>query len=321
MSNTSAKSGIKSKAQPRSGTTGEPAVRAIALDLKPALMHLRPDPHTSIRLEGVPESMQLSVGLAAGGGIWLLSLADLDNLAVMAPASFRGQSPLSVVLVRREPESDRAETLSSFGVLLTPDGAMSAFSGLEPEDRDGTFDSVSKLRSSVAKGRGKLKVKRAKAPLDFGDDGATSAFVAQRSTAHLDALFRGELAYNDGITSEASLQVDQRLDLARKMWEGEAAQQTAAARRQWDDERIRLHARIAELEEQLHLMMQELAQARSQGGETNSTVRAKLIDIVARLSDQHAAELAEIERRLRQEAEDMVAAARAEWECTGGFAN
>jgi hypothetical protein len=293
------------------------AARTIALDLKSALAHLRPDADTRIRLEGVPESMRLSAGRAEGDGIWLLTAVDLDDLAVIAPASFHGPSPLSVVLVRAA--DDGAEAVSSFGLLLTPEGAVSAFSGLEPEDDAGDIDAVSKLRASVGKGRGKLKVKKAKRPLDFGDQAATTAFVAQRSTAHLEALFRGELAYNDGITAEASLEVQQRLELARKMWEGELAQQMAAARTAWEDDRARLHARIGELEEQLHLTMQELNQLRAETSETPSSVRGKLIDIVARLSDEHAAELAEIERRLRQEAEEMLAAARAEWECTGGF--
>jgi len=299
------KSGTKSKEPARLGGAKGAGDKTIALDLKSALAHLRPGRDIGIRLEGVPDGLPLSAGRPAGDGVWLLTMADLDGLAITVPAGFRGQAPLSVVLVRNGPDGAGAEQLSSFGILLTPAGATSAFSGLEPEEPEGNFDSVSRLRTSVGKGRGKLQAKTIKRPLDFGGNEATHAFVAQRSTAHLEALFRGDLAYNDGMTSEASLDVDQRLALARQMWEGE---------------RAKLIARVAELEEQLHLTLQELNQARAGDGATSS-VRAKLIDIVARLSDEHAAELAGIEKRLRQEAEEMLAAARAEWECTGGYAS
>lgn len=312
MGTSPGKAGTKAKAQAPSGT------RLVPLDLRAALAHLRPDRQSWVRLEGVPESIVLSAGQSEAGGSWLLTLADLDNLNAVAPASFRGQTPLSVVLVRRSAEGSGFETVSSFGVLLTPEGAVSAFSSLEPEERDGGADSVGQLRATVGKGRGKLTVKTVKRALDLGDGRATTGFVAQRSHAQLDALFRGELGHNPGASSETSVDIEQRLTLARRMWEGQAAQEMASARKGWDEERAKLTTRIGELEEQLHLTAQELAQAREGDGDMHRNVRAKLIDVVARLSDEHAAELAEIERRLRQEAEDMLAAARAEWECTGG---
>lgn len=302
----------------RAKAPAQPGTRLVPLDLRAALAHLRPDRQSWVRLEGVPDSILLSAGQSEEGGSWLLALADLDNLNAIAPASFRGQVPLSVVLLRRSAEGSGFEVASRFGVLLTPEGAVSAFSGLEPEDRDGSPDSVGQLRASVGKGRGKLTVKTVKRAIDFSDGRATSGFVAHRSHAQLDALFRGELAHNPGASSEATVDVEQRLTLARRMWEGQAAQQMETARQGWDEERAKLTARIGELEERLHLTMQELTQARQGDGDVHRNVRAKLIDVVARLSDEHAAELAEIERRLRQEAEDMLAAARAEWECTGG---
>jgi hypothetical protein len=306
----------------------EPGKRAIPLDLKPALTHLRPDEHTSIRLEGVPEGMQLSAGSGDANNVWSLTLAELDNLKIIAPAGFRGQSPLSVNLVRHDPQAGTAETVSNFGLLLTPDGAMSAFSGLEPEEKDSSPDSIVRLRSQVSKGRGLLAVKTGKRALDFGDGSATAAFAAQRSSEHLNALLRGELAYNDGATSEASLQVEQRVALARKLWEGEAAQRQSAARREWegeaahriaaarkdwDAERAQLTLKVQELEGKLRQAVDDLQRVHDERADWQGNVRSRLIDIVTKLNDEHAAELLEIEQRLTNEAEEMLAAARAEW--------
>jgi hypothetical protein len=298
----------------------------IPLDLKPALAHLRPDEHTSIRLEGVPEGMQLSAGSGDANNVWSLTLADLDNLKVIAPAGFRGQSPLSVNLIRRDPEAGTAETVSNFGILLTPEGAMSAFSGLESEEKDSAPDSIVRLRSQVSKGRGLLAVKTGKRALDFGDGRA--AFAAQRSSEHLNALLRGELAYNDGATSEASMQVEQRVALARKLWEGEAAQRQAAARKEWegevaarlatarkdwDAERAQLKVKLQDLEAKLKQATDDLQRVQAERSDWQGNVRSRLIDIVTKLNDEHAAELAEIEQRLKNEAEEMLTAARSEW--------
>jgi hypothetical protein len=298
----------------------------IPLDLKPALAHLRPDEHTSIRLEGVPEGMQLSAGSGDANNVWSLTLADLDNLKVIAPAGFRGQSPLSVNLIRRDPEAGTAETVSNFGLLLTPEGAMSAFSGLESEEKDSAPDSIVRLRSQVSKGRGLLAVKTGKRALDFGDGRA--AFAAQRSSEHLNALLRGDLAYNDGATSEASLQVEQRVALARKLWEGEAAQRQAAARKEWegevtarlatarkdwDAERAQLNVKLQDLEGKLKQATDDLQRVHAERSDWQGNVRSRLIDIVTKLNDEHAAELAEIEQRLKNEAEEMLTAARSEW--------
>jgi hypothetical protein len=298
----------------------------IPLDLKPALAHLRPDEHTSIRLEGVPEGMQLSAGSGDANNVWSLTLADLDNLKVIAPAGFRGQSPLSVNLIRRDPEAGTAETVSNFGLLLTPEGAMSAFSGLESEEKDSAPDSIVRLRSQVSKGRGLLAMKTGKRALDFGDGRA--AFAAQRSSEHLNALLRGELAYNDGATSEASLQVEQRVALARKLWEGEAAQRQAAARKEWegevaarlatarkdwDAERAQLTLKVQDLEGKLRQATDDLQRIHAERSDWQGNVRSRLIDIVTKLNDEHAAELAEIEQRLKNEAEEMLTAARSEW--------
>src|SRR5262245_61693379 len=167
-------------ASARSSSTAAPAGRlTIPLDLKPALAHLRPDEHTSIRLEGVPEGMQLSAGSGDANNVWSLTLADLDNLKVIAPAGYREQSPLSVSLIRRDPQGGKAETVSNFGLLLTPHGTTSAFSGLESEEKDSAPESIVRLRSQVSKGRGLLSTKTTKRALDFGDGRA--AFAAQRS--------------------------------------------------------------------------------------------------------------------------------------------
>ena len=298
----------------------------IPLDLKPALAHLRPDENTSIRLEGVPEGMQLSAGKGDDNNVWSLTLADLDNLKVIAPAGFRGQSPLSVNLIRRDPQAGTAETVSNFGLLLTPEGAMSAFSGLESEEKDSAPESIVRLRSQVSKGRGLLSTKTTKKALDFGDGRA--AFAAQRSSEHLNALLRGELAYNDGATSEASLQVEQRVALARKLWEGEAAQKQAAARKEWEAEaavrlangrkeweaeRTQLTQKVQELEGKLRQVTDDLQRVHDERADWQGNVRSRLIDIVTKLNDEHAAELREIEQRLKNEADEMLAAARAEW--------
>jgi len=300
----------------------------IPLDLKPALAHLRPDEHTSIRLEGVPEGMQLSAGSGDANNVWSLTLAELDNLQIIAPAGYRGQSPLSVNLIRRDPQGGNPETVSNFGLLLTPEGAMSAFNSLESEERDSSPDSIVRLRSQVSKGRGLLAVKTGKRALDFGDGRATAAFAAQRSSEHLSALLRGELAYNDGVTSEASLQVEQRMALACKLWEGEAAQRQSAARKEWerevavwlatarkdwDAERAQLNLKVQELEGKLRRATDDLQRIHDERADWQGNVRSRLIDIVTQLNDEHAAELAEIEQRLKNEAEEMLAAARAEW--------
>jgi hypothetical protein len=326
-------------ASARSSSATVPAGRqTIPLDLKPALAHLRPDQHTSIRLEGVPEGMQLSAGSGDANNVWSLTLADLDNLKVIAPAGFRGQSPLSVNLIRHDPQAGTAETVSNFGLLLTADGAMSAFSGLESEEKDSAPDSIVRLRSQVSKGRGLLSTKPAKKALDFGDGRA--AFAAQRSSEHLNALLRGELAYNDGATSEASLQVEQRVALARKLWEGEAAQKQAAARKEWEAEvagriatarkeweaargqltgkeweaeRSQLTGKVQELEGKLKQATDDLKKIHDERSDWQGSVRTRLIDIVTKLNDEHAAELREIEQRLKNEADEMLASARAEW--------
>ena len=294
--------------------------RSIPLDLKPALAHLRPDGNTTIRLEGVPDGMQLSAGSREGGNSWSLTLADLDDLAVIAPAGYDEQSPLSVSLMRRDAHADRAQLVSSFGILLTREGAMSAFSGLEPEEREGNLDSIVRLRASVGKGRGKLKVKTTKRPLDFGTGESTAAFTAQRSQAHLDALFRGDLAYNDGVTSEASLEVEQRVTLARSLWEGEAAERLAKARQEWDAERARLNLKISDLEGRLRDSNGEIKRIHDEREDWHGTVRAKLIEVVSRLNEEHATELAQIEQRLTRETEEKLAAARVEWERKTGIA-
>ncbi len=300
-------------ASARSSSRGAPAGRlTIPLDLKPALAHLRPDEHTSIRLEGVPEGMQLSAGSGDANNVWSLTLAELDNLKVIAPAGYRGQSPLSVNLIRCDPQGG-TETVSNFGLLLTRDGAMSAFSGLESEDKDSSPDSIVRLRSQISKGRGLLSTKTGKRALDFGDGGATAAFAAQRSSEHLNALLRGELACNDGVTSEAGLQVEQRVALARKLWEGEAAQRQSAARKEWEAERAQLTLKVRELEGKLRQVTDDLQRIHDERADWQGNVRSRLIDIVTKLNDEHAAELAEIEQRLKNEAEEMLAAARAEW--------
>jgi hypothetical protein len=314
-------------ASARSSSLAAPAGRlTIPLDLKPALAHLRPDEHTSIRLEGVPEGMQLSAGSGDADNVWSLTLTDLDNLTVIAPAGFRGQSPLSVNLVRRDPQGGEAKIVSNFGLLLTPEGAMSAFSGLEQEEKDSNPESIVRLRSQVSKGRGLLSTKTTKKALDFGDGRA--AFAAQRSSEHLNALLRGELAYNDGATSEASLQVEQRVALARTLWEGEAAQKQAAARKEWEGEvalrlatarkeweaeSAQLTLKAQELEGKLRQATDDLQRVHDERADWQGSVRTRLIDIVTKLNDEHAAELREIEQRLKNEAEEMLAAARVEW--------
>lgn len=293
-----------------------PGKRLIALDLKPALACLRPDRHASIRLDGVPRGMRLTAGSNDTGDTWWLAAADLDGLMVVAPADYGANAPLSVTLLRRDPQGGPPRVASTFDVLLTPDGATTAFSSLEPEDRDGGSESVIRLRDSVGKGRGRLKVKTAKQPLDFG---AAASFVAQRSAAHLEALFRGEPAHDGGVTSEAGMTVQQRLGLARAMWESEAAARLAEARKDWDAERAQLNLRISDLDGRLRQADDELERIRDGREDWHGNVRARLIEVVARLNDEHAAELARVEQRLKREAEELLAAARADWEREAGI--
>jgi uncharacterized protein YukE len=293
-----------------------PGKRFIPLDLKPALAYLRPDGQARIRLDGVPGGMQLTAGSSDGSDTWWLTAADLDELMVIAPADYGAHAPLAVTLLRRDPRGGPAESAARFDVLLTPGGATSAFSGLEPEDRDGGSDSIIRLRQSLGRGRGKLKVKSVKQPLDFG---AAAAFDAQRSCAHLETLLGGRLADDDGIASEAGMTAAQRLDLARAMWEREAAARLAEARQQWDAERAALDLRVSELGDRLRQAGDEIKRLRDGREDWHSDVRARLIGVVARLNDEHAAELAQVERRLKREAEAALAAARIVWEREAGI--
>jgi len=87
---------------------------------------------------------------------------------------------------------------------------------------------------------------------------------------------RGELAYNDGATSEASLQVEQRVALARKLWEGEAAQRLAAARKEWDAERAQLTLKVQDLEGKLRQATDDLQRVHDERADWQGNVRTRL---------------------------------------------
>jgi uncharacterized protein YukE len=218
----------------------------IALDLTTPLAYLDIEADFVIRIDGLPEDCSLTAGRPGTDG-WTLGRAEIGELAVIAPANFDEQLPLTVIIQ----SPDAAQIFSRFDLLVTARGARSAFSHLEPEDRDGEKAPVKRMRKSVAKGRGRLAAKTIKRALTFGDTGATEEFVAHRSASYLDALFHGDLSQKQGEPMEVTMGVEQRIALARSLWEGEAKDMMARAKQQWEQESKSLRTRIAELEEQL----------------------------------------------------------------------
>jgi hypothetical protein len=224
---------------------GAPGLR-IALDLTTAIAYLDIEADFVIRIDGLPDDCSLNAGRLSTDG-WMLNRDEIRDLAFIAPASFDDQLPLNVAIQ----STDGTLIFSRFDLLVTARGARSAFSHLEPEDRDGEKAPVRRMRKSVAKGRGKLAAKTIKRALTFGDNGATEEFVAHRSASYLDALFHGDLSQKQGEPMEVTMGVEQRIALARSLWEGEAKDMMTRAKRQWEQESKSLRARIAELEQQL----------------------------------------------------------------------
>lgn len=222
----------------------------IALDLQTAITYLDLDVDFVIRIDGVPADCSLSAGKHSAAG-WMLSRGEIGDLAFLAPASFNDQLPLTVFVQSPETAPGGTQIFSRFDFLVTADGARSAFSHLEPEDRDGEKAPVKRMRKSVAKGRGKLATKTVKRALTFGDSGATEDFVAHRSKSYLDALFQGDMSQKQGEPLDVTLSVEKRIALARSLWEGETNSRLSEARQQWEQESKSLRARIAELEDQL----------------------------------------------------------------------
>ena len=188
--------------------------RRIPLELRRALALLGLDDDTAVRVEGVPDDMRLSAGDRVDGNAWLLSPAELDDVELLASADVRDDLPLTIGVMRRG--GGGARNLFTFGILVTADGATSAFSGLERDEESADQASIVQLRAAVGKGRGKVAVK-AKRPLDFGDRGSTHAFVAQRSKALLDALLGGDLTHKGGASRDVELGEEQRLQLAHQL--------------------------------------------------------------------------------------------------------
>jgi uncharacterized protein YukE len=218
----------------------------IALDLTTAVAYLDIEADFVICVNGVPEDCSLTAGRPSADG-WLLTQSEIRDLVFVAPAGFDDQLPLMVAIQ----SADGSLIFSRFDLLVTAHGARSAFSHLEPEDRDAEKAPVKRMRKSVAKGRGKLAAKTIKRALTFGDSGATEEFVAHRSASYLDALFHGDLSQKQGEPMEVTMGVEQRIALARSLWEGEAKDMVARAKQQWEQESKSLRARIAELEDQL----------------------------------------------------------------------
>lgn len=218
----------------------------IALDLTTAIAYLDIEAEFVIRIDGLPDDCSLTAGRPSADG-WLLNSDEIRDLAFVAPANFDDQLPLNVAIQ----SPDGAQIFSRFDLMVTSRGARSAFSHLEPEDRDGEKAPVKRMRKSVAKGRGKLVAKTVKRALTFGDNSATEEFVAHRSASYLDALFHGDLSQKQGEPMEVTMGVEQRIALARSLWEGEAKDMLTRAKQQWEQEGKSLRARIAELEDQL----------------------------------------------------------------------
>ena len=224
----------------------------IPLDLRTALAYLDLEGEFVIRIEGLPMDCGLTAGSQDQAMNWLIERGEIDGLEILLPRSFNDQVPVGVSIVSSETGPGGVpQVLSRFDVMLTAEGARSAFSHLEPEDRDNEKAPVRRLRKSVAKGRGKLAAKTVKRALTFGDASSTEEFVAHRSTSYLDALFQGDLSQKQGEPMEVTMGVEQRIALARSLWEGETKERLQQAQRRWEQESKSLRTRIAELEEQL----------------------------------------------------------------------
>jgi uncharacterized protein YukE len=224
----------------------------LPLDLRTPLAYLDLDGDFVIRVEGLPMDCTLSKGRQDDGMNWLLERAEIDGLEILLPASFNDQVPFGVCIESRQPGLGGVpEVLSRFDLMLTAEGARSAFSHLEPEDKDSDKIAMRRMRKSVSKGRGKLAPKTVKRALTFGDKAATEEFVAHRSTSYLDALFQGDLSQKQGEPMEVTMGVEQRIALAKSLWEGESKERMTQAQRRWEQENKSLRTRIAELEEQL----------------------------------------------------------------------
>lgn len=222
----------------------------IALDLQTAIAYLDLEVDFVIRIDGVPADCRLSAGRHSAG-IWMLTRGEIGDLAFLAPANFDDHLPLTVFIQSPEGAPGGTQIFSRFDFLVTAQSARSAFSHLEPEDRDGEKAPVKRMRKSVSKGRGRLAAKSVKRALTFGDSGATEDFVAHRSKSYLDALFQGDMSQKQGEPLDVTLSVEKRIALARSLWEGETNSRLTEARQQWEQENKSLRARIAELEDQL----------------------------------------------------------------------
>jgi len=223
----------------------------IALDLQTAIIYLDLDVDFVVRIDGVPADCSLTAGKHSAASGWLLSRGEIGDLAFVAPASFDDQVPLTVFVQSPETAPGGTQIFSRFDIMVTAGGARSAFSLLEPEDRDGEKAPIKRMRKSVSKGRGKLAAKTVKRALTFGDSGATEDFVAHRSKSYLDALFQGDMSHKQGEPMDVALSVEKRIALARSLWEGETNARLTEARQQWEQESKSLRTRIAELEDQL----------------------------------------------------------------------
>jgi len=72
------------------------------------------------RISGVPTGATLNTGGNAGGGVWLLSPADLNGLAITPPVGFTGSMELTITAMSEESDGSVAETSAPLAVEVTP---------------------------------------------------------------------------------------------------------------------------------------------------------------------------------------------------------
>ena len=77
-------------------------------------------------IQGVPKDAELSAGNKVGGGTWVLEEKDLNELALVTPASFPpGDVKLGVVMVRSDGKIPQSRSIT---VAIQPGIASRGFS-------------------------------------------------------------------------------------------------------------------------------------------------------------------------------------------------
>src|SRR5499433_4185835 len=219
-------------------------LRGIPLDLESAVTNLDLPDNVIVRVEDMPVGARLSAGTGAAalltadndrdpGNVWSLRLSELHDLHLLTTATDPANYPLTIRVLLPDPDGyDYATTLAKFDLLVTDTGSVSAFSGLQGEERSKSDPSLLHLRSIISKGR-KGETKSGKRALNLIDPNASRPPDEHRSTAVLQTLLdeedRREAERKRMADAEADWlsREERRLAVAREDWEKETQQRVA----------------------------------------------------------------------------------------------